>query len=167
MSTYRKAEGTSEVRKMGLGAMVVRTAMVVVAGGLLYTAVLNPVMDWVRKDNAVVENGYVSPKSLSIQGRKNSSGSIETYLNYKNGDETISLPCKKGPAGPLCGAVEYWWESVGAEQREGFAVGEWPAISNDAKHGIMSSELQKILDAFYGPQRQQQPQQQYQPQKQK
>ncbi len=150
MATLRRAEGTGEVRKMGLGAMVVRTAMVTVAGGLLYTAVLNPVMNWVRQENAVVEQGYVNPKSLSVQGKKNGSGNIETFLNYKSGDETTSLPCMKGPAGPLCGTVEYWWESVGAEQREGFAVGEWPAISSEAKHGIMSSELQTMIDTFYG-----------------
>src|SRR3989338_4808810 len=134
MTTLRRAEGTGEVRKMGLGAMVVRTAMVTVAGGLLYTAVLNPLMNLVRNDNAVVEQGYVNPKSLSLQGKKNGSGNIETFLNYKSGDETVSLPCMKGPAGPLCGTVEYWWGSVGAGQREELAVEEWPALSNGAKH---------------------------------
>ena len=138
---------------MGLGAMVVRGAVLVAAGGLLYTAVLNPLIGKLRQDNTPVESGYVSPKSLSIEGKKNGQGNIETYLQYKSGDEVISLPCMKGPSGPLCGKVDYWWQSIGAGQREGLVVGEWPAISNDAKHGIMSSELQTMLDTFYGAQK--------------
>ena len=135
---------------MGIGAFVVRGAAVVATGGLLYATVLNPVMDWVRKDNMVVEQGYVSPKSLSVQGKKNGTGNIETYLQYKSGDETVSLPVMKGPQGPLVGTVGYWWNSIGASQREELTVGEWPAISNDAKHNILSGELQVILDTFYG-----------------
>ena len=141
---------------MGLGAMVVRGVVVAAAGGLLYTAVLNPLIGKIRQDNTPVESGYVSPKSLSIEGKKNGQGNIETYLQYKVGDEVVSLPCTKGPSGPLCGKVDYWWQSIGVPQREGLVVGEWPAISNDAKHGIMSSELQTMLDTFYGTQKAQQ-----------
>ena len=161
MSAIRK---TNEVKKMGLGTMAVRGALLAVAGGMLYVSVLNPLLHRIRQDNSVIETGYVNPKSLSVQGRKNTLGNIETYLNYKSGDETVSLPCMKGPSGPLCGTVEYWWGSIGAGQREELAVDEWPALSNDAKHGIMSSELQTILNVFYGvqngqrtPQTQQQP----------
>ena len=144
---------------MGLGAMVVRGVVVAAAGGLLYTAVLNPLIGKIRQDNTPVESGYVSPKSLSVEGKKNGQGNIETYLQYKVGDEVVSLPCTKGPSGPLCGKVDYWWQSIGAGQREGLVVGEWTAISNDAKHGIMSSELQTMLDTFYGTQKA--PQQRY------
>ncbi|MBI2142934.1 hypothetical protein HYU20_01155 [Candidatus Woesearchaeota archaeon] len=153
MAAYGRS---GEVRKMGIGAMIVRGAVVTAAGGLLYAAVLNPIMDRISGSSAVVETGYVNPKALSVQGKKNGTGNLETFLNYKNGDEVVSLPCKKGPSGPLCGAVDYWWQSVGADQREGLAVNEWPSISNNAKHGIMSAELQTILDAFYGAQKAQQ-----------
>ena len=149
MSTARK---TGEVGKMGIGAMLVRGAMVTAAGGLLYAGVISPVMHWARQDNAVIEPGYVNPKSLSVQSKKNAQGNIEAYIQYKAGDESVSLPCKKGPSGPLCGTVEYWWQSIGAERREELAVDEWPSISNNSKHSIMSSELQTILDTFYGPQ---------------
>ena len=141
---------------MGLGAFVVRSALVTVAGATLYAGVVSPLIGKIR-DNAQIENGYVSPKSLSVQGKKNGQGNIETYLQYKSGDGIVSLPCAKGPSGPLCGTIDYWWQSVGAPQREELAVGEWPAISNDAKHGIMSKELQTIVDTFYGAQRAPQP----------
>ena len=144
---------------MGLGAMFVRGALVSAAGSILYVAVLNPIINKLNGDDPVIEPGYVSPKSLSIQGRKNIGGNIETYLNYKNGDETVSLPCKKGSEGPLCGSVEYWWQSIGAQVREGLAVAEWPVISNSNKHSIMSSELRVILDTFYAVQKAQQAQQ--------
>ena len=134
---------------MGLGALVVRT---VVSGGVV--ALLlgggSYVMDRINGSNAVVEQGYVSPKSLSVEGKKNAQGNIETFLQYKVGDETVSLPCTKGPSGPLCGKVDYWWQSIGAPQREGLAVGEWPAISNEAKHGILGNELQALIDTAYG-----------------
>ncbi len=147
---------TREVRKMGIGAMIVRGAMVTAAGGLLYASVLNPIIDRISGSSAVVETGYVNPKALSIEGKKNGAGNIEAYLNYKNGDEVVSLPCMKGPSGPLCGKVDYWWQSIGAGQREGLAVGEWPSISNDAKHNILNAEIQAMLDAFYGAQKAQQ-----------
>lgn len=147
---------------MGVGAMIVRGAVVAAAaGGLLYTAVLNPLTDKINGSNAVVEQGYMNPKSLSIQGKKNAAGNIETYLQYKSGDEVISLPCTKGPSGPLCGTVEYWWQSIGGQQREELSVNEWPAISNGAKHSILSGELQAMLDTFYGTQKAPQQQQQY------
>ncbi len=147
---------------MGLGATIVRGVLVTAAAGMLYTGVVNPLMSRFLPDNTPIESGYVSPKSLSVEGKKNGQGNIETYLQYKSGDETISLPCTKGPAGPLCGKVDYWWQSVGAPQREGLVVDEWPTISNDAKHGIMSKELQTIVDTFYGAQKApQQAQQQY------
>ena len=136
---------------MGLGALVVRT---VVSGGVV--ALLlgggSYVMDRINGSNAVVEQGYVSPKSLSVEGKKNAQGNIETFLQYKVGDETVSLPCTKGPSGPLCGKVDYWWQSIGVPQREGLVVGEWPAISNEAKHGILSNELQALIDSAYGTQ---------------
>ncbi len=141
---------------MGLGAMVVRGVMVTAAGGLLYASVLNPIMDRLKGSSAVVEQGYVSTKSLSIQGKKNAAGNIESYLQYKNGDEVVSLPCMKGPSGPLCGTVDYWWQSIGAAQREGRAISEWPAISSNAKRGILSTEIQAMLDALYGAQKAQQ-----------
>ena len=154
---------------MGIGAMIVRGAVVTAAGGLLYAAVLNPIMGRISGSNAVVETGYVSPKALSIQGKKNAAGNIETYVQYKSGDETVSLPCMKGPAGPLCGTVDYWWQSIGTDQREGLAVSEWPSISNDAKHGILSMEMQTLLDTVYGTQNgtQKVPQTQYPQPKQK
>ncbi|MBI2550327.1 hypothetical protein HYV83_04070 [Candidatus Woesearchaeota archaeon] len=136
---------------LGLGAWVIRTGAV----GLISLAALNGgsyVMDRINGSNAVVEQGYVSPKSLSVEGKKNAQGNIETYLQYKVGDETVSLPCTKGPSGPLCGKVDYWWQSIGAPQREGFVVGEWPAISNDAKHSLLSSELQALIDSAYSTQ---------------
>ena len=135
---------------MGIGAMAVRTigfgilGVSVVAGGDYVIGII--------KGNAPVESGYVSPKSLSINGKKNAQGNIETYLQYKVGDETVSLPCTKGPDGPLCGKVDYWWKSIGTPQREELVVGEWPAISNDAKHVILSSEFQMLVDALYGTQ---------------
>ena len=135
---------------MGLGAMIVRGALVTAAGGLLYAGVVGPLVGKVRQDNTPIESGYVSPKSLSVAGKKNAQGNIETYLQYKVGDETVSLPCIKGPAGPLCGKVDYWWQSIGTSQREGLVVDEWPAISNESKHGILSSELQTLIDAVYG-----------------
>ena len=133
---------------MGIGAMAVRTIGVgilgvsVVAGG-------NYLIDKI-KSNTPVESGYVNPKSLSINGKKNAQGNIETYLQYKVGDETVSLPCAKGPQGPLCGKVDYWWQSIGAPQREELVVGEWPAMGNDAKHAILSSEFQMLVDTLYG-----------------
>lgn len=144
---------------MGIGAMIVRGAAIAAAGGLLYTMVLNPLMDRVGGSSAVVEQGYVNPKSLSIQGKKNGSGNIEAFLNYKNGDEVTSLPIRKGPKGPLVGSVEYWWESIGGKTREELSVAQWPAISNSAKRGIINSELQGMLDSYYGAQKA--PQQQY------
>lgn len=156
---------------MGLGAMIVRGALVTAAGGMLYAGLLGPLVSKMRQDNTPVEAGYVSPKSLSIDGKKNAQGNIETYLQYKVGDETVSLPCTKGPSGPLCGKVDYWWQSIGTSQREGLVVDEWPAISNDSKHGILSSEIQKLIDTVYGTQNnaQKRPAQppQYQQQKQK
>lgn len=141
---------------MGLGAMVVRGVMVTAAGGLLYASVLNPIMDRLSGSSAVVEQGFVNPKSLDITDKKNAAGNIEAYLQYKNGDEAVSLPCMKGPSGPLCGTVDYWWDSIGTQQREGLAVSEWPSISSNAKRGILGTEIQAMLDAFYGAQKSQQ-----------
>lgn len=137
---------------MGIGALIVRGAVIIGTGGLLYTTVLNPIMGRISDSNAVVEQGFFNPKDLDIQRKKNAADNIEGYLQYKNGEETGSLPCMKGPSGPLCGTVEYWWDSIGTQQREGLAVGEWPAISNEAKHGILSSELQALIDTAYGTQ---------------
>lgn len=166
MATYGKS---GEVRKMGIGAMIVRGAVVTAAGGLLYAAVLNPIMSKISGSNAVVEQGYVSPKALSIQGKKNAAGNIETYVQYKSGDEIVSLPCMKGPNGPLCGKVDYWWDSIGAGPRKDLTVSEWPLLPNDAKHGILSSEIQALLDTAYGTRNgtQKVPQPQYQQPKQK
>ena len=138
---------------MGLGANIVRGGLVIAAGVMLYAGAVSPLVSRFMQDKTPVESGYVSPRSLSIEGKKNGSGNIETYLQYKVGDEVVSLPCTKGPSGPLCGKVDYWWQSIGVPQREGLVVGEWPAISNDAKHGIMSSELQTMLETFYGTQK--------------
>lgn len=140
----------TEVREMGIGATIVRGALFVAAGSVAYMSIVNPIVNRIRQDNAVIEAGYVNPKSLSIEGKKNGAGNIETYLQYKAGDEIVSLPCTKGPAGPLCGRVDYWWQSVGTQQREGLAVAEWPVLSNDAKRGILSSELQTLIDSAYG-----------------
>ncbi len=155
MATYERA---GEVKKMGIGGMAVRLAA---AGIATWAAVAggNYAMDKIKGEDAVIEQGYVNPKSLSIQGKKNANGNVESYLQYKNGGEAVSLPCMKGPTGPLCGTVDYWWTSIGAPQREDLTVSEWPLISNDSKHGIMSSELQKVLDTFYGTQKQVQQQQ--------
>lgn len=139
---------------MGLGANVVKGAVIgalmLGAGNALYLGVLRPFVSKLMPDNTPVEAGYVSPKSLSVERKKNAQGNIETYLQYKVGDEIVSLPCAKGPSGPLCGKVDYWWQSVGAPQREGLVVSEWPAISNDVKHGILSDELQTLIDSAYG-----------------
>lgn len=154
MSAYGKAEGTGEVRKMGLGALVVRTAVVAVAGGLLYTAVINPVMDWVKKDNAPIEQGFVNYKNLERVGKKNVSGNMEAYLQYKHGDRIDSLPCMEGYAGGVvCGTVEYIVENFTPTQKEGVVVGQFPTISNDAKRSIVSGELQAMLDTLYGTQK--------------
>ena len=135
---------------MGIGAMTARTIGLGILGLSVWAGgdyIIGKI-----KGNTPVESGYVSPKSLSIDGKKNAQGNIETYLQYKVGDETVSLPCTKGPAGPLCGRVDYWWQSIGTQQREGLVVGEWPAISNGAKHGILSSEFQTLVDTLYGTQ---------------
>ncbi|MBI2141034.1 hypothetical protein HYU16_01280 [Candidatus Woesearchaeota archaeon] len=151
MSTYGKTEGTGEVKKMGLGAMVVRTAMVTVAGGLLYTAVLNPVINWARNGNAPIEQGFVNYKSLDSQGKKNASGNMEAYLRYKHGDKIDSLPCMEGySGGVVCGTVEYIVENFTPAQREGVVVEQFQGISNEAKRGIIGGELQAMLDQFYG-----------------
>ncbi|MBI2145460.1 hypothetical protein HYU18_04010 [Candidatus Woesearchaeota archaeon] len=151
MATY---SGRMETRSVGLAGLVIRMAAM---GLVAYSAVTwGPgLLDKVTGGSAVIEEGYVNPKSLSIQSKKNEAGNVEAYLQYKVGDEIVSLPCFKGPSGPLCGKVEYWWESIGGQQREALTVSEWPEISNSSKHGIMSSELQTILDTFYGPQKQQ------------
>ncbi len=157
MATYGRS---GEVRKMGLGALVMRGALGmagIAAAGMLYASVLNPVMDWVRKDNAVVEQGFVNPKSLDIQSKKNAAGNIESYLQYKNGDEAVSLPCMKGySGGALCGTIDYWLENLSPEQKEGVVVGQWPSISSNAKRGILGTEIQAMLDALYGAQKAQQ-----------
>ena len=144
---------------MGLGAMIVRGALVTVAAGTLYAGVINPLMGKIRPDNTPIEKGYVSPKSLSVEGKKNGQGNIETYLQYKSGDEVISLPCAKGPSGPLCGKVDYWWQSIGGQERSGLVTSEWPVLDNAVKRGIVGSELDAMLDSFYGNGKQQPPQQ--------
>ena len=156
---------------MGLGALVVRGAAVILASGMLYTGVVNPLMGKIRPDNTPVAAGYVNPKSLSIERKKNAEGNLEAYLLYKSGDATVSLPCKSGPNGPLCGAVDYWWKSIGADSRTDLVVSEWPALDSMVKRNIVGSELDAMLDSFYGSQKQlpvQQTQQQYKaPQKSK
>ncbi len=149
---------------MGLGAVVVRGGAVVLAGAALYAGIINPLLGKIRQDNAVIEQGYVNPKSLSIASKKNAQGNLEAYLNYKSGDATVSLPCMSGPSGPLCGAVDYWWNSIGPDSRTGLVVVEWPSIGSSVKRGIVGSELDAMLESFYGSQRQspaQQLQQQY------
>ena len=141
---------------MGIGAMIVRGAAIIGGGALLYTTVLNPLMDGISGSNAVVEQGYVSPKSLSVQGKKNAAGNIEAYLQYKNGEEVISLPCRKGPSGPLCGAVDYWWNSIGRDSRTGLVASEWPSVDSQVKRDIVGSELDSMLENFYGSQSQKQ-----------
>ncbi|MBI2580672.1 hypothetical protein HYV85_02590 [Candidatus Woesearchaeota archaeon] len=159
MATLRRAEGTGEVRKMGLGGLVTRFAL---AGAIAWGGLTGG--GWVMEK--------INPKPLSVVEMKDAAGNIEFYLKYKSGEGYALLQCDDGPKGPLCGTVEYWWQSVGTAQREELVVGEWAAISNDAKYGVMSKELQKILDAFYGVNgvqkaSQQQPQQQYGQQSQK
>ncbi len=147
---------------MGFGGFVVRSALVAAAGGMLYVGVINPIMQRVGDSNAVVEQGYVSPKALSIQGKKNTAGNIETYLNYKSGEDTLSLPVQKGPNGPLVGSIDYWWSSIGQDSKTGLVVSEWPSVDSQAKRGIIGSELDAMLNSFYGSQSQQQsPAQQY------
>lgn len=137
---------------MGFGAMVARSVAVglvslgVIAGG-------NYALDAVR-NNAPIESGFVNPKSLSIEGKKNAAGNIESTLQYRNGEATLSLPCTKGySGGALCGGIDYWLENLSPEQKERVVVGQWPQVSNDAKYGIMKGELQTILDSFYGAQK--------------
>ncbi len=137
MSAYRKTEGTGKVRKMGLGGLVTRLAL---AGAITWGGLTGG--GWVMEK--------INPKPLSIVEMKNSAGNIEFFLKYKSGESYALLQCDNGPKGPLCGTVEYWWQSVGPGQREELVVGEWAAISNDTKYGVMSKELQKILGAFYG-----------------
>ncbi len=148
---------------MGLGAFVVKSGVVILTGAALYTGVVNPLIGKIMQDNAIIEPGYVNPKSLSIASKKNAQGNIEAYLNYKSGDATVSLPCTSGPQGPLCGAVDYWWNSIGADSRTGLVVVEWPSIGSSVKKDIVGSELDAMLESFYGSQKQlpaQQPQQQ-------
>ncbi len=134
---------------MGFGAMAVRTIGVGILGLSLWAGG-SYVVDRINSSNAVVESGYVSPKSVAIEGKRNAAGNVETYLNYKSGDETVSLPVRKGPHGPLVGTVDYWWQSIASGERSGLVESEWPALDSDVKHGIMSSELQTIIDSFYG-----------------
>lgn len=149
---------------MGLGAVVVRGGAVILTGAALYAGIINPLLGKIRQDNAIIEQGYVNPKSLSIASKKNAQGNIEAYLNYKSGDATISLPCMSGPSGPLCGTVDYWWSSIGHDSRTGLVVNEWPSVDNQVKRDIVGSELDAMLESFYGSQKQspaQQLQQQY------
>lgn len=141
---------------MGFGGFVVRSTLLAAAGGALYLGVLNPVMNRIGESNAVVEQGYVNPKSLSVQGKKNPAGNIETYLNYKSGEDTLSLPVQKGPNGPLVGSIDYWWSSIGQDDRTGLVVSEWPSVDSQIKRGIVGSELDAMLNSFYGSQSQKQ-----------
>ena len=135
---------------MGLGANLVRGSLLALGLGVAYVGVARPILDNFRSDATPIEHGYVSPKSLSIQGKKNGIGNLETYLTYKSGDETLSLPCMKGAGGPLCGSVDYWWQSIGSGQRSDLVVSEWPTIGNGLKRDIVGSELQTALDSLYG-----------------
>ena len=136
---------------MGIGALAVRTVGLGILGLSVWTGG-DYLISKITGGNAVVESGSVNPKSLSVKSMKNTQGNIEAYLQYKSGDEALLLPCSKGPSGPLCGKVDYWWQSIGAQQREGLVVGEWPAISNDSKREILSKEFQALVDTLYGTQ---------------
>jgi hypothetical protein len=134
---------------MGFGSLAVRTIGVGILGVSLWAGG-SYIIDKIKGNDAQVESGYVSPKSVSIEGKKNAAGNIETYLDYKNGNETISYPVMKGPNGPLVGTIEYWWESIGVQSRSGLVQSEWSYLDANIKHSIMSDELQTVLDGFYG-----------------
>lgn len=128
---------------MGLGAFVVRT----VAYGAAVAVLL-------AGGNYVTDK--INPKPLSIEDRKDAAGNLEHYLKYRNGDEVVSLPCAKGPSGPLCGTVNYWWNSIGQDTRTGLVVSEWQSVDSQVKRDIVGSELDAMLESFYGSQGQKQ-----------
>lgn len=128
---------------MGLGTFVANTVAYAGAITVLLSAG-NYVMD------------RVNPKPLSIEERKDAAGNIEHYLKYKSGDGYASLPCTNGPSGPLCGTVEYWWDSIGHETRTGLVASEWPSLDSKVKRNIVGSELDAMLENFYGSQSQKQ-----------
>jgi hypothetical protein len=146
--------------RSGTGTSVLKTAAtlgaVVAGAALFYGAVVSPVANRLSggTSQAAVEAGYVNPKTLSIEGRENVSGNVETFLTYSVGDgeAVVSLPCMEGPDGPLCGTVEYWWDSIGQNERSELAVDEWPALNNDQKYGIVSKELNAAIGSFYSEQ---------------
>ena len=161
MATYERKVGKKSI---GLGGLVLRLGLsaALLAGGM---KAATWTYDKVTEDNAPIEQGFVNPKNLDIQSRKNAAGSIESYLQFKNGDSAELLPCTSGyNAGVVCGTVDYIVENFSPGQREGIVVGQFPSISNDAKRGIVGVELQTMLDAFYDtqkPAQQQQPASQY------
>ncbi len=151
MATYGASQ--AGVKGMGIRGLAVRTAAV---GLLSWAAVIGGPWAWdkLTNGNAPVEQGFVNYKSLDIEGKKNGAGNMEAYLQYEHGDRIDSLPCMEGYAGGvLCGTIDYLVENFTPQQREGVVVEQFPGISNEAKRGIVGSELQAMLDTFYGTQK--------------
>src|SRR3989338_1485537 len=107
-------------------------AAAVVTAPLLYMSFISP---------------RINQKPYTVSGKKNAQGVEEYFLNNKSG---VSLLCKEGPKGPLCGSVDYWWSSIEAPARSGLVESEWPAIGNDLKRSLVGSELERALDSLYG-----------------
>lgn len=148
MATYTGRQVSA--KGLGIGGIAARIGAAAVLGWAAVTA--GPwAWDKLTNGNAPIEQGFVNYKALDVEGKKNAAGNMEAILQYKNGDNIDSLPCMKGySGGVVCGTVDYIVENFTPAQREGVVVGQFPAISNDAKRGIIGGELQAMLDSFYG-----------------
>lgn len=151
MATYAGRE--AGVKGFGIGALAVRLGAAAMIGWAALTA--GPwAWDKLANGSAPTEQGFVSYKSLEHVGKKNAAGNMEAYLQYRHGDKIDSLPCMEGySGGVVCGTIDYLVGNLNPQQREGVVVGQFPGISNEAKRGIVNSELQAMLDTLYGAQK--------------
>ncbi len=146
MATY----AGRETRGLNIGGLVARVGIATALGWAAITG--GPlVWDKLTNGNAPIEQGFVDYRNLDVKGKKNAAGNMEAIIQYEHSGKVDSLPCMEGYAGGvLCGTIEYIVENLTPTQREGVVVGQFPAISNDAKRSIVGSELQKMLESFYG-----------------
>ncbi|HIG98678.1 TPA: hypothetical protein HA231_04615 [Candidatus Woesearchaeota archaeon] len=148
MATYAGRE--TGIKRMSIGGVIGRFA---IGSAVVWAALTAGQLAWdkMRNGNAPTEKGFVDYKSLERVEKKNSSGNMETYLEFKHDDEIDYLPCMEGySGGAVCGGIDYIVENLTPRQKEDVVVGQFPDISNESKRGLVKGELDRMLESAYG-----------------
>ncbi len=125
-----------------------RVAVVGVAGvSLMYfggATHLHEKLHDMFEGNKPIAVGYENPGDVSIEKRVNEKGNVEGYVTFSNSEGTIELPILKGENGLQIGDSDYWWSTIGKQQRDGFVLKGWNDLSKFSKTSVVKNEFSNL-----------------------